>query len=77
MQFLNYSGSPYIGANDYVSTSEWLEVASTTASLNHGTYAGFEPGLWLSGNGVEYWHNGIYWIIPGAIVIILVDQHMI
>ena len=61
------SGSPYIGANDYVSTSEWLEVASTTASLNHGTYAGFEPGLWLSGNGVEYWHNGIYWIIPGAI----------
>ena len=36
-----------IGANDYVSTSEWLEVASTTVSLNHGTYAGFEPGLWL------------------------------
>jgi len=67
MQFLNFNGAAYTGTDNYNSTVEWLEVASTTASLNHGTYAGFEPGLWLSGNGVEYWHNGVYWIIPGAI----------
>ena len=67
MQFLSYSGSAYTGANDYSSTSEWLEQGSTSSSLNHSSYANFQPGLWLSGNGVEYWHNGIYWIIPGAI----------
>ena len=67
MQFLSYSGSAYTGANDYSSTSEWLEQGSTSSSLNHSSYANFQPGLWLSGNGEEYWHNGIYWIIPGAI----------
>lgn len=67
MQFLNQSGNAYTGANDYNSTSEWMESSSTTATLNSATYAGFEPGLWLSGNGVSYWHNGVYWIIPGAI----------
>ena len=67
MQFLNFNGVAYTGANDYNSTSEWLEAGSTTATLNDTTYAGFEPGLWLSGNGTSYWHSGIYWIIPGAI----------
>ena len=23
--------------------------------------------MWLSGNGTDYFHNGTYWIIPGAI----------
>lgn len=67
MQFLNFNGTAFTGATDYSSTSEWLEQASTSSSLNHSTYANFQPGLWLSGNGEEYWHNGIYWIIPGAI----------
>jgi len=68
MQFLNFNGVAYTGDNDYNSTSNWAETSSDSAeALNNTTYAGFEPGLWLSGNGTDYWHNGIYWIIPGAI----------
>ena len=68
MQFLNYNGTAYTGDNDYNSTSNWAETGSDSAETLHSTtYSGFEPGLWLSGNGTSYWHQGIYWIIPGAI----------
>ena len=67
LQFTNHMGSAYTGSTDYNSTSDWMESGSGTATLNSATYAGDEPGLWLSGNGTEYFHNGTYWIIPGTI----------
>lgn len=68
IQFLNFNGVAYTGANDYNSTSNWAETSSESAEvLNNTAYSGFEPGIWCSGNGTAYWHNGIYWIIPGAI----------
>ena len=67
LQFTDHLGNPYTGSSDYNSYADWLEGESTSATLNQATYAGNEPGLWLSGNGIEYFHNGTYWIIPGAI----------
>jgi len=67
MQFTDYDGNAYIGSGDYNSTSDWMEAGGSSQELNSVDYADDEPGLWLSGNGVEYFHNGTYWIIPGAI----------
>ena len=67
LQFTDAFGSAYTGSSDYNSTAEYVDGASSTPSVNDAPYADDEPGLWLSGNGTNYWHNGIYWIIPGAI----------
>jgi len=67
LQFTDAFGSAYTGSSDYNSTAEYVDGAVTTPSVNDAAHADDEPGLWLSGQGVQYWHNGIYWIIPGAI----------
>jgi hypothetical protein len=67
LQFTDHNGTAYTGSSDYISTADWLSSGNTSATLNQVDYAGDEPGLWLSGNGAAYFHNGIYWIIPGAI----------
>ena len=67
MQFTDHNGTAYTGSADYNSTAEYMENAATSPTNNTAAHADDEPGLWLSGQGSNYWHNGIYWIIPGAI----------
>ena len=67
MQFTDHDGTAYTGSADYNSTAEYMDNAATSPVHNTAAHADDEPGLWLSGQGSNYWHNGIYWIIPGAI----------
>ena len=67
MQFTDHDGNAYTGSGDYSSYADWYDISTTSVTVGSANYAGDEPGLWLTGNGREFFHHGIYWIIPGAI----------
>ena len=56
LRFINSSGQ--IGGSDYDNNCMWVNSATTTETVNSGSYAGSKSMIWMAGNGVTYDSQG-------------------